>query len=64
MSRKKWSYSAGERPYTVVVYERTPGGTLQVRAWDPPLNGGKGGWRRNDQGQLFCRSATIRIAGC
>ena len=32
--RKKWSYSAGERPHTVRVYERIPGGVLWARVWD------------------------------
>ena len=51
MSKKmKWSYSAGERPYTVVVYEREPGGPLQARVWNPTLSSGKGGWRRKSLG--------------
>src|SRR5262245_48058633 len=28
-----WSHSEGERPHTVVVYERQEGGILYVRAW-------------------------------
>ena len=51
MSKKqKWSYSAGERPYTVVVYEREPGGPLQARVWNPTLSNGNGGWRRKSLG--------------
>jgi integrase len=29
-----WSYSSGERPHTVTVYERESGGILYARAWD------------------------------
>ena len=47
MARKKpWSFSAGSRPHTVTVFERTAGGPLWVRVWDPTLQGGKGGRRR------------------
>ncbi len=48
--RKRWSYSAGERPHTVVVEEREAGGTLRVRAWDATRRGGKGGWVRRSLG--------------
>jgi len=48
--RKRWSYSAGERPHTVVVEEREVGGTLRVRAWDATRRGGKGGWVRRSLG--------------
>ena len=44
--RKRWSYSAGERPYTVIVEERVPGGVLRARAWDPTKRGGLGNWVR------------------
>ena len=47
---RKWSYSAGERPNTVVVYEREAGGPLYARAWDPTLSHGKGGRRRKALG--------------
>lgn len=30
-----WSYSAGEAPHTVRVYEKRIGGPLHARAWDP-----------------------------
>ena len=43
---KTWSFSAGERPQTVVVYERVRGGPLYARAWDPTMNGGRGGRRK------------------
>ena len=33
--RRKWSYTAGKRPYRVRVYERRPGGMLYAAAWDP-----------------------------
>lgn len=32
---KLWSYTAGQRPFTVEVHERTPGGVLYERLWDP-----------------------------
>ena len=48
--RKRWSYSAGERPHTVVVEEREVGGTLRVRAWDPTKRGGRGNWVRRSLG--------------
>ena len=48
--RKRWSYAVGERPHTVTVYEREPGGVLQVAAWDPSARGGRGGQRRMSLG--------------
>ena len=48
--RKRWSYSAGERPHTVVVEEREVGGTLRIRAWDATRHEGKGGWVRRSLG--------------
>ena len=48
--RKRWSYSAGERPYTVVVEERVPGGMLRARAWDATKRGGRGDWVRRSLG--------------
>ena len=52
MSRKKWSYSAGSKPFTIVVYEREPGGTLYGRVWDPTRSRGKekGDWKRKSLG--------------
>ena len=44
--RRRWSYSAGNKPHTVIVYERTAGGSLHARCWDPKLRGGVGGRRR------------------
>lgn len=32
--RSKWRYTVGERPNTVTVYERQPGGTLYARVWE------------------------------
>lgn len=32
---KLWSFTAGKAPYTVEVHERTPGGVLYERLWDP-----------------------------
>jgi hypothetical protein len=46
MSEKHWSHSEGERPFTVTVFERRPGGVLYVRAWDPSARGNKGNWSR------------------
>ncbi|MCH7533904.1 MAG: site-specific integrase [Gemmatimonadetes bacterium] len=43
--RKRWSYAVGERPHTVTVFERGPGGVLQIAAWDSTLRDGKGGQR-------------------
>lgn len=31
--RKRWTYSAGRRPYTVAVEELEPGGNIYVRIW-------------------------------
>ena len=44
MARRKepWSYTAGERPHQVTVYERVAGGPISVRIWDPTLRRGKG----------------------
>ncbi len=57
--RKRWSYSAGERPHTVVVEEREVGGTLRIRAWDPTRRGGKGGWIRRSLGHSDKEKARI-----
>jgi len=48
MSRRppKWRYSAGEKPYTVTVYERESGGTLYARIWNP----NKRSWKRSSLG--------------
>ena len=39
MSPRKrcWSFSAGEYPNTVRVFEREPGGALYAQAWDPSV---------------------------
>ena len=50
--RKRWEYTAGEKPHRVTVYERTPGGALWVRAWDPTLRGGDGAMVRKSLKQL------------
>ena len=34
---KTWKSTEGERPHTVTVYEREPGGVLYLRIWDPQL---------------------------
>jgi integrase len=49
VSRKKkqrWSFSAGERPNTVIVEERRPGGPLYGRVWNASARGGQGNWSR------------------
>ncbi len=33
--QKKWRFSAGERPHTVTVEEREPGGPIYGRVWNP-----------------------------
>lgn len=48
--RKRWSYSAGQKPHTVVVEEREVGGALRVRAWDATRRGGRGDWVRRSLG--------------
>lgn len=52
MARKsrKWSFTAGERPNQVTVYERDPGGALYVRVWDQSKRGGRGNWIRRSLG--------------
>jgi integrase len=35
--KKYWSYSAGERPNTVLVFERTKGGVLYAKVWDASI---------------------------
>ena len=44
--QKKWSYSTGERPHTVTVEEREPGGVIYGRVWDPNARAGRGNWIR------------------
>ena len=44
--RKQWSYSAGDRPNTVTVYEREPGGIIYARVWNPTGRSGRGSWIR------------------
>ena len=42
--KKNWTFSAGERPHTVTIFERD--GNLHARAWDPTRRGGRGDWKR------------------
>ena len=44
--RKRWSHTEGKRPYTVRVYERSPGGPIWWRIWDPET----GDWHRESLG--------------
>lgn len=55
---KRWSYTAGSRPLTVRVYERTPGGVIQIAARDPTANNGRGGERRESLGHRDREEAT------
>lgn len=48
--RKRWSYSAGERPDTVRVAERTFGAPVQVEVWDPDARDGEGSYIRKSLG--------------
>lgn len=48
---QKLPYQVGHKPYTVTIYERTEGGNLYVRTWDPDLRGaGEGGMIRRSLG--------------
>ena len=40
--QERFRFQAGERPNTVTVYEREPGGPIYVSVWDPTARGGKG----------------------
>lgn len=51
--RKCWWYTAGEAPFTVAVHERTPGGVLYVRMFDPTVI------RRSESGKVR-RGAQVR----
>ena len=42
--KRNWTFSAGERPHTVTIFERD--GNLHARAWDPTRRGGRGDWKR------------------
>lgn len=42
----RWTHRAGGKGGAVTVYERSPGGPLYARVFDPSLAGGKGGYRR------------------
>ncbi len=44
--RKCWAYTAGEKPHSVRVYERTPGGPVYARTWDSA----RGLWRKRSLG--------------
>jgi integrase len=39
-----WTKKVGGYGYTVWIFERTPGGNLYVRYFDPQASGGKGNW--------------------
>lgn len=42
---ERWSYSVGDRPHTVTVFERRRGGNVYVRIWDP-TRGQDGAYRK------------------
>jgi hypothetical protein len=44
---KLWRRSVGSRPFTVVAFERRPGGPISLRWWDSSLRNGQGNarWR-------------------
>ncbi len=44
--RKCWAYTAGQKPHSVRVYERTPGGPVYARTWDSA----RGLWRKRSLG--------------
>jgi integrase len=58
-----WTYSTGERPHTVTVYEREQGGVLYARAWDANARDGKGNWRRVSLGHRDKRRAKSYAKG-
>jgi hypothetical protein len=48
-SRRRWSYTAGARPHSVIVFERRPGGVIYEAVWDPTLGAG-GEYRKRSLG--------------
>jgi integrase len=56
--RRKWSYTAGKRPYRVRVYERRPGGPMYAAVWDPTDRGGEGAEIRRSLGHCDRDEAT------
>lgn len=44
--KRRWTHKAGGKGGSVTVYERSPGGPLYARVFDPSIAGGKGGYRR------------------
>ena len=36
---KRWSYTARHYPFSVRVYERTPGGVIYAAVFDPRMQG-------------------------
>ncbi len=63
MSRRCWTCSAGERPHSVIVYERRSGGPIYVRVWDPTRAGGRGGWIRRSLGHKDRERARVYALG-
>lgn len=58
-----WSYTAGERPHTVKVYEREPGGVLYVSVWSPTARDGKGNVLRRSLGHRDKKAARAYARG-
>jgi integrase len=44
--QKTWSFKAGDRPFTVTVYERERGGIICARVWDGSARNGTGNFLR------------------
>ncbi len=63
MSRRCWTCSAGERPHSVIVYERRSGGPIYVRVWDSTRAGGRGGWIRRSLGHKDRERARVYALG-
>lgn len=60
-----WSYTVGERPHTVIVYERTPDGVLWARCWDASVNGGRRrvslGHRDKVRAKAWARGQAVKL---
>jgi integrase len=69
MGKRRWKYSAGEWGCNrVAVEERTPGGILYARTFDPKLRAGKGGYRSvslkhrdQEQAKIFALQTAAKL---
>jgi integrase len=50
LKKRLWSFSAGAKGATVVVYERAPGSLLYAKVYDPAAAGGRGGHLKRSLG--------------